>query len=266
MGLRPIRPSIATQRDVDGPTAARSALEPSSGETTAAPVAARWGGDDALPDPVVSRSAGGAGTGLPTVQLSSFTPPAPAAPVPGAAMTAALPNEIVFPPRDAGGEVPSSALGVGPGATTPGSWSNSGPAAFAAEAPGSPAHRSVRPLTLARSVAGGSPATAAPQGGGGSGAPVIARIVADPSVPGAPPTVQTSTDGGAGGTPVAAITATPVVQRADGAAPPAPGTSEGHSDTELDDLARVLFGRIRTHLRAEVIHEREAKGLTFDAF
>jgi hypothetical protein len=35
---------------------------------------------------------------------------------------------------------------------------------------------------------------------------------------------------------------------------------------ELDDLARQLFGRIRGHLRAEVIHERELAGLTFDAF
>ena len=43
-------------------------------------------------------------------------------------------------------------------------------------------------------------------------------------------------------------------------------SAEGRSETELDQLARDLFGRIRTHLRAEVIHEREARGLTFDAF
>jgi hypothetical protein len=67
------------------------------------------------------------------------------------------------------------------------------------------------------------------------------------------------------GTPTAGITATPIVQRVDGAAPAAP-SEEGRSETELDELARALFGRIRTHLRAEVIHEREAKGLTFDAF
>ena len=54
----------------------------------------------------------------------------------------------------------------------------------------------------------------------------------------------------------------------DGAAPApaAQGGDGGHSDTELDELARALFGRIRTHLRAEVIHEREARGLNFDAF
>ncbi len=76
--------------------------------------------------------------------------------------------------------------------------------------------------------------------------------------------VQTSTADTTGG-PIAGITATPVVQRVDGAAPPAP-TEQGRSESELDELARALFGRIRTHLRTEVIHEREAKGLTFDAF
>jgi hypothetical protein len=61
------------------------------------------------------------------------------------------------------------------------------------------------------------------------------------------------------------FTATPVVQRVEGAAPEAPAT-EGHTETELDELAKAIFGRIRNHLRTEVIHEREAKGLTFDAF
>ena len=30
--------------------------------------------------------------------------------------------------------------------------------------------------------------------------------------------------------------------------------------------AKALFGRFRTQLKSEVIHEREAKGLGFDAF
>jgi hypothetical protein len=61
---------------------------------------------------------------------------------------------------------------------------------------------------------------------------------------------------------------TTVVQRVDGAAPSPTAASgdAGHSETELDELARALFGRIRGHLRSEVIHEREARGLTFDAF
>jgi hypothetical protein len=62
------------------------------------------------------------------------------------------------------------------------------------------------------------------------------------------------------------FTATPVVQRVEGSAPSGGDEKSGHSDTELDELAKAIFGRIRNHLRAEVIHEREAKGLTFDAF
>jgi hypothetical protein len=93
---------------------------------------------------------------------------------------------------------------------------------------------------------------------------VVARIVADPSTPGAPPVVQTSPAGG--GIPVATFTATPVVQREEAAAPAPAPAANGHSDRELDELAKALFGRIRTQLKSEVIHEREAKGLSFDAF
>ena len=89
-------------------------------------------------------------------------------------------------------------------------------------------------------------------------------MVSDPAPAAARPSVQTSA-APSGGSPLGGITATPIVQRVDGAAPAAP-SEEGHSETELDELARALFGRIRTHLRADVIHEREAKGLTFDAF
>jgi hypothetical protein len=39
---------------------------------------------------------------------------------------------------------------------------------------------------------------------------------------------------------------------------------EGHSERELDDLARQLFGRIRTRLRADLLQDREASGFTFD--
>jgi len=69
------------------------------------------------------------------------------------------------------------------------------------------------------------------------------------------------------------LTAIPVVQReapADtGQATPGGGGGAGagqRSDRELDELAESLFGRFRTQLRRELIHEREAKGLSFDAF
>lgn len=66
--------------------------------------------------------------------------------------------------------------------------------------------------------------------------------------------------------PLFAPTATPVVQRVEGLAPdPQPAPAE-RSEGELDELARSLFGRIRGHLRSELLHEREARGLTFDSF
>lgn len=91
-----------------------------------------------------------------------------------------------------------------------------------------------------------------------------AEVVDTAAIP-LPPTVQRSVSAAAGaGLP--AFTATPVIQRVEAPAlPPNPADSEP-SDAELDELARRLFGRIRTQLRAEVLHEREARGLGFDAF
>jgi trimeric autotransporter adhesin len=49
-------------------------------------------------------------------------------------------------------------------------------------------------------------------------------------------------------------------------APSGSGTHGGraHSERELEELAQALFSRIRGRLRNELIHDREAKGLTFD--
>jgi hypothetical protein len=90
---------------------------------------------------------------------------------------------------------------------------------------------------------------------------VSRSVVAAPSQP---PTVQTTSAGEPG--PVLAPTATPIVQRVDGAAPATPEApaAGGQSDEELDVLAKAIFGRIRNRLRSDLIHEREAKGLTFD--
>jgi hypothetical protein len=63
------------------------------------------------------------------------------------------------------------------------------------------------------------------------------------------------------------LSATPVVQRVEGSAPglPRDGGSLGTpTERELDELAGALFGRFRTRLRSELIHDREARGLTFD--
>jgi hypothetical protein len=95
-------------------------------------------------------------------------------------------------------------------------------------------------------------------------APAVNRI--EPSPSGAstqPPTVQTSA---APATALPTFTATPVIQRVEGTAPPAQKGDTGHTERELDELAKQLFGRLRGQLRAEVITEREARGLGFDAF
>ncbi len=128
---------------------------------------------------------------------------------------------------------------------------------------GSTTRSAPRPLRLARSVtSSGGPSSAGPH----AGAATIARPGEAALVTPSSPTVQASrAETASAPGPITGITATPVVQRVDGAAP-SPASHEGHSDSELDELAQALFGRIRTHLRAEVIHEREAKGLTFDAF
>jgi hypothetical protein len=143
---------------------------------------------------------------------------------------------------------------------------------------------------LADHLAGGPPGLAlqrAPMGARpspGSGlqprAATAAPVLRTPPRPAAPALSQPSATGEPSGivaaapTPtvqplpqaasVLAPTATAVVQRVDGAAPPAPTESEGHSESDLDDLARKLFGRFQNRLRAELIYEREAKGLSFD--
>jgi hypothetical protein len=272
MGLRPIRPSITGQR------------EPAD-DRGPGPVSAHWGSPDELP-PVVGWPGGGAPvTASAPVQLSPLAAPS-AGPggspdrSTGAMVDLGSVREITFPPRDAGVDAtvaPVAATGatgpvglpvqrhVEPAMTHPRAGS-AGPAGSRPAAARPSAGDPHRPLTLARAAAPGSAGVSSAPAAGGGGSQVVARIVADPARPSAPTVVQAERSSTTGGTPVGTITATPIVQRVDGAAPPAETGTDGHSDRELDDLARALFGRIRGHLRAEVIHEREAKGLTFDAF
>jgi hypothetical protein len=60
------------------------------------------------------------------------------------------------------------------------------------------------------------------------------------------------------------------VQRAEQTSPtpvPPAGTDQSapRSERDLDELAQALFSRIRGRIRSELIHDREAKGLTFDS-
>jgi hypothetical protein len=251
LGARPLRPTAPSSAGAVAQRSAPGGDGSNDADGAAFPVTARWDTGDALPLTITSMPAGSDdGPGGTPVQLSPIpglarVPAAPAAPVT---------REIVFP-------APGSDVGGGGPA-----WSVAAPMA-----PGEPAGsvrpataaRAATPLSLARTVAPAATAPAAPAEGT-QAAPVVARIVADPATPGAPPTVQTSPSGS--GIPVATITATPVQRATEEPRGQEPEPEGERSDRELDELARDLFGRIRTQLRAEVIHEREAKGLTFDAF
>jgi hypothetical protein len=118
------------------------------------------------------------------------------------------------------------------------------------------------PLALAR-----PPAPAAPAYVEGSvPGPSVRRVVPDAAGSAGGPVVQTSRPSASS---LPQLTVTPVIQREEAAAPAPAGTpaSEAQrSDKELDQLAQDLFGRLRTRLRSEVIQEREARGLGFDAF
>jgi DNA polymerase-3 subunit gamma/tau len=249
VGARPLRPAVTATPAGPGrsPRAAGRAPMTRAETEAPAPVAARWDAADTLPMTVTSlRASPRTEPDLP-VQLSPVDAGAGPAPMPPAANGI---REIVFPLRDDGGEAPA--------------WSSGGfPPTPSAAQPASSAGPRTAPLPLARSVVA-APALADASAPAAASAPVVARIVADPASPGTPPVVRTQPAGG--GIPVATFTATPIVQREEAPAPTAPQPSNGRSDRELDELAKALFGRFRTQLKSEVIHEREAKGLGFDAF
>jgi hypothetical protein len=189
-------------------------------------------------------------------------------------------REIVFPARDAttaagGAFVQRQAEGFGlPGLPgfSPSPAAGAGSPAGMRWDPGSPGLPGGIPGAATASTAHGTAPAGSPGRAARHAMPVVARSTA-PSIPGGSaepgPGVQRSEIVAApAAAPVVAPALSTMVQRVDGAAPASTaGTGNaGHSDTELDELARELFGRIRTRLRAEVIHEREAKGLSFDAF
>ncbi len=252
VGARPLRPAVTSTQAVPSAAAPSPGGAAGTGAGPDAPsaVPARWDTGDALPPTVTS---------LPAPTRAEPDLPVQLSPVGAATRPAAGPQgadgarEILFPPRDGtGGEGPAWSSGGFPAA----------PAAAPAAQAASGSSRSA-PLTLARSVVA-APAQAQPAAPALANAPVVARIVADPASPGAPPVVQALPSGG--GIPVATFTATPIVQREEAPASTAAQPSNGRSERELDELAKALFGRFRMQIKSEVIHEREAKGLGFDAF
>jgi hypothetical protein len=256
LGARPLRPSVTVPPIA--PLAGNAAEGGSSAGLVAplpeGPVPARWGGDDALPATVTTIPSIAAGHAVPVQRARVDAPARPAA-------TPAMPatREITFPPRDAD---PDASPALDAASPVPSPVARSAPAAVAA-APS--IQRATAPLALVRPIAPVAAPAPVAAAASAAPAPTVARIVADPASPGAAPTVQTSP--AAGSIPVGTFTATPIVQREEGASPAQAAEQSGTpSDRELDELAKQLFGRLRTQLKSEVIHEREAKGLGFDAF
>ncbi len=245
-GAHPLRPAIAPLVPVTPPAGAASTASP-DGPAADAPVTARWAPAPSLPALI---------TAVPPADASV----AAASPAAARSATAAAPgappaNEIVFPPREPASELPGWASApVAPPFEV--QRSAAGPSRAAAADPGLSL---ARPRPAFTPAAQGGPAVAWSQA---ASAPQPVGIVAGPAASGAP-VVQASRATGA--SPLA-VTATPVVQRVDGAAPSAPSAPAERSEAELDELARSLFGRIRNQLRTDVLHDREARGLPFDAF
>ena len=249
MGVRPLQTRIAAQRErVDAGPGPAAAMPP-------APVAARWSSAGDLPATVEAMPPDGfADEPVPLQRLaSSETSPAPSAqqaPVPM--------REIVFPAPGTGSIPVAAVSGLGDTGLPPLQRSpDRRPAGRPAG--GQPGSRSPRPAAAAQ--AGAATSDAAPF-------PTVARVVSSEASgqgSGSAAVVQATRPGPS---PIPDISVRPVIQRLEDDGVPAGGSGRdgGRSEGELDELAQALFGRFRTRIRAEVIHEREALGLGFDAF
>jgi Meckel syndrome type 1 protein len=236
---------VPLQREAEGEEAAPSVAH--------LPVPARWGAGDDLPATVHATDRPAPAPDA--VPLQRFAAPDAAAPQPVPAPSVATPSDGWRGAHSPALGSPSLAASAGP-LRAAGSTPAPAPVTRTATASPAPTLQLARPPAAAPAPVVVVPAPAAPPAGR------IEAPVVSPSAPA--PTVQTSPAAGASGLP--AFTATPVVQREPGTAPPVQGGQTGHTDRELDELAKQLFGRVRGQLRAEMISEREARGLSFDAF
>jgi hypothetical protein len=241
----PIRPSFVLQRsasdaDADTDDEAGDAALPSpwwapaaeSRSTAASGLGAGFDGGPAVQRTAWAESARSAGAS-PSVPRSVSTPSAfaRAAPAPTTLQRSAGPSTRPLPP--ARGAVPESA--------------NRATATSSA--------------ALATAAAAGSPA-----------AVVVPGITSGMVVQTSPSAVRPASPMGSS----VSFGSAPTVQREDppqrplsqsvGGSSAGSGTHGGrqHSERELEELAQALFSRIRGRLRNELIHDREAKGLTFD--
>jgi len=227
----PLRPSIPLQREADD----------DEGDDDTGLASPWWAPAGEGSPTLATLPVSGGGESGPAVQRSAFTTPT-AAPMPG---------------------VVAGASGNRSAASGP-AWSTQN------------LQRSARSSTPARlplavqptpASAGASAAPGATPDWSAPGTTVVfpqRSITSDPVVqtsraPGAPspssPSVQRD--------PATAATSTAAASST-GAAAGATAAKAVPSERDLDELAKQLFGRIRTRLRADLLHDREASGFTFD--
>lgn len=191
---------------------------------------------------------------LPTpwwVTTGDSWPSAGASPSPSA-MTSAGPESSPTVSRAAASPVATWAALSGPTRTATGL-----PAATPAATPVVARAVQRAPLALARvptAPVQAAPVTNSIVAGGGLSSDIVVQQSRASSAP--PPAAQPH------------LSAQPVIQRIDGASPPVPppssNGSDGPSERDLEQLAQALFSRIRGRIRTELIHDREARGLSFD--
>ncbi len=231
----PLRPSVVLQRDADADDDAGSDDDGDGGMPSPWWAPAGAGSTASMPSlPTI-----GGSDGAPGVQRSAFAAPTIAAPA-GTA-SASVARNAAAPARPAPAVQRSSTHGSGPPPRLP--------------------------LAVPPTPAAPAPQATTPSGMPNWGAPGTVVNFPQRTITSAP-SVQTSRSG----SPVTPASAhsSPTVQREGPTSPASSGgtaaaaAKAGHSERELDDLAKQLFSRIRTRLRADLLQDREAAGFTFD--
>ena len=109
------------------------------------------------------------------------------------------------------------------------------------------------PVAQRRSASEGSPAEPGSSPSAGATVVPLQRAVEIPEMQ------VTSSNAGSAGSAAGSASASP-----NGAGDPSPATTRADRERELDELARRLYGRIRTRLASELLADRERAGLLVD--
>lgn len=210
----------------------------------------------------VSRRAAGSTPPAPPAGVADVVPGAPAPPKGPTAFS--YRPEVDLPAPAFSLQAAAPALASVTGAADPMPWQQAGvqPTSLVRADPSAPSPRPAgTDLVLPWAGRAGAPAVASPS----------ATVQAVQRVAGAEPT----------GEPLPApapapVMAAPIQRQSESVEPPAPaqaaapaagpggGEGGGQSDKQLDDLARQLYGRIRVHLRSDLLIDRERAGTLID--